>query len=269
MPVQRLFTDVLFWAQTELNEQRRQGKLALPMFSAASEHLYFEQVRLQADIEARPQIGLTALVSGCPGDDHFLAGRVAADLFRLGGWIVEFIGARADISEVLSYFKEKRAALLCLTVIKPEFAQDVKDLLVDTEDSSSKRNVILLGPAFAGPADPELPPDIRVLADFENLLSIARSLCGVFDAEDTLPLFLARLGATVQQARRSKHLSQQQLADAAHLDRAYISAVENGKQNISIGAIAKLARALDVGLDQLLRSDINHSPTLHRTRTVS
>ena len=47
-------------------------------------------------------------------------------------------------------------------------------------------------------------------------------------------------------------MSQQDLAQAADLDRAYLSSVEHGKQNISIGAISKLAKALNLTIEELL-----------------
>ena len=47
-------------------------------------------------------------------------------------------------------------------------------------------------------------------------------------------------------------MSQQALADAADLDRTYISAVEHGKQNVTVGAIVKLSLALKIPLNQLL-----------------
>ena len=48
--------------------------------------------------------------------------------------------------------------------------------------------------------------------------------------------------------------TQGQLAAAAELDRTYISGVENGKQNPTLGALMKLARALEVPLERLVLS---------------
>ena len=63
---------------------------------------------------------------------------------------------------------------------------------------------------------------------------------------------LQSLGRKVQEIRRDLGWNQQQLADNADLDRTYISAVEHGKQNLTLGAIVKLADALGVELVQLL-----------------
>ena len=47
-------------------------------------------------------------------------------------------------------------------------------------------------------------------------------------------------------------MTQQDLADASELDRTYISLVEHGKQNLSLGAVLKIANALEVPLSDLL-----------------
>ena len=60
------------------------------------------------------------------------------------------------------------------------------------------------------------------------------------------------MGQKVQEIRRDLGGNQQQLADSADLDRTYISALEHGKQNLTLGAIVKLADGLGVELKQLL-----------------
>jgi transcriptional regulator with XRE-family HTH domain len=64
--------------------------------------------------------------------------------------------------------------------------------------------------------------------------------------------YLQNMGQKVQEIRRDLGGNQQQLADSADLDRTYISAVEHGKQNLTLGAIVKLADGLGVELKQLL-----------------
>ena len=70
--------------------------------------------------------------------------------------------------------------------------------------------------------------------------------------EETLNSYLNELGGRILTLRKSNGMSQQALADAADLDRTYISAVEHGKQNVTVGAIVKLSLALKIPLNQLL-----------------
>lgn len=62
---------------------------------------------------------------------------------------------------------------------------------------------------------------------------------------------LLSFGQRVQKLRTDKHLSQEQLAEAAGLHRTYIGMVERAERNISLKNIAKIARALRVDMKEL------------------
>ena len=62
---------------------------------------------------------------------------------------------------------------------------------------------------------------------------------------------LAQFGQCLQNARTKRGLSQEKLAEAANLDRTYISLLERGKRNPSLLCIASLSRALDISLSEL------------------
>lgn len=57
---------------------------------------------------------------------------------------------------------------------------------------------------------------------------------------------LSAFGQKVQEVRRDKKLSQENLADLADLDRTYISSMERGKRNVSLLNIIKVANALTI-----------------------
>ncbi len=80
----------------------------------------------------------------------------------------------------------------------------------------------------------------------------ARSLLGLGVAKHTLDEYLKVLGDRIQTTRKGLRWSQQRLADEAGLDRTYISLVEGGKQNLTLGAVMKIADALEVTVDSLL-----------------
>jgi transcriptional regulator with XRE-family HTH domain len=61
------------------------------------------------------------------------------------------------------------------------------------------------------------------------------------------------VGQNVRRMRRAKGLSQEQLAFAAELHRTYISGVERGIRNPTVVIVARIAAALDVEADLLLR----------------
>ncbi len=65
-------------------------------------------------------------------------------------------------------------------------------------------------------------------------------------------LLLLKFGKQVRKFRLSKNLSQEGLADLADLHWTYISGIERGIRNISLKNIAKISKALDVKLKNLI-----------------
>lgn len=63
---------------------------------------------------------------------------------------------------------------------------------------------------------------------------------------------LMRFGQHIAQLRKNAEMSQEDLSARSELDRTYISGVERGKRNLSLGNILKLARALDTHPKNLL-----------------
>lgn len=63
---------------------------------------------------------------------------------------------------------------------------------------------------------------------------------------------LVEFGCRVRELREARGLSQERLAELAHLHRTYIGSVERGERNISLVNIHRIARALDVASSELL-----------------
>lgn len=66
----------------------------------------------------------------------------------------------------------------------------------------------------------------------------------------------AKIGNRIKELRDVKQMSQKDLAYASDLDRSYIASVENGKRNISIVNIEKIAIALGENLTTFFNSKI-------------
>lgn len=70
-------------------------------------------------------------------------------------------------------------------------------------------------------------------------------------ATDADPDLKVPLGTTIKSKRSELGLSQEELADRAGLHRTYISDVERGTRNVSLGSIEKLAAALGLSVSRL------------------
>lgn len=61
-----------------------------------------------------------------------------------------------------------------------------------------------------------------------------------------------RLGLRLQRLRQERGLSQEELADRSGLHRTYVSGVERGVRNPTITVLDKLAKGLEVTLQDLV-----------------
>ena len=60
------------------------------------------------------------------------------------------------------------------------------------------------------------------------------------------------LGLAVYELRKEKGLSQEKLALNADIDRRYMSDIENGKRNVSLDILERLAACLEIKVSELI-----------------
>ena len=63
---------------------------------------------------------------------------------------------------------------------------------------------------------------------------------------------LLALGSAIRRARKERGLSQENLALATSIDRAYAGAIERGEQNVGVMHLARIACALDMTITELM-----------------
>ncbi|TXN72841.1 helix-turn-helix transcriptional regulator [Methylobacterium sp. WL6] len=62
-----------------------------------------------------------------------------------------------------------------------------------------------------------------------------------------------RVGLNLQNARRQRGLSQEELAHLASVHQTYLSGVERGKRNPTIVVLDRIATVLDMDIEQLVQ----------------
>ena len=67
-----------------------------------------------------------------------------------------------------------------------------------------------------------------------------------------MDITLIRLGNIIKEKRKKTGLSQENFANKIGIDRTYYSAIENGKHNLSILQIKKIADGLNIKISELL-----------------
>ena len=72
----------------------------------------------------------------------------------------------------------------------------------------------------------------------------------VVTVEDAV--LMMRFGDRVRGARGAKGLTQGQVAERAGMSRSYLCRVEQGKVNVSVVSVARVATAIGVDVDELV-----------------
>jgi len=62
-----------------------------------------------------------------------------------------------------------------------------------------------------------------------------------------------KLGENLKRIRTEKGISQGDIARALEMDKSFVSNIENGKTNPTLATITKLAKAIGVSTDELLK----------------
>ncbi len=62
-----------------------------------------------------------------------------------------------------------------------------------------------------------------------------------------------KLGQNLKKIREQKGMTQGDICRALNLDRGYVSSVESGKRNPTLSTLKKLADALKIPVDELLK----------------
>jgi transcriptional regulator with XRE-family HTH domain len=65
-----------------------------------------------------------------------------------------------------------------------------------------------------------------------------------------------KIGVRLKELRNEKGLCQEKFSFICELDRTYIASIEQGKRNVSIANIEKIAKALDMSVYQFFNSDL-------------
>lgn len=72
-----------------------------------------------------------------------------------------------------------------------------------------------------------------------------------------------KIGSRIKKIRIKKKMSQADLAEAAHLSLPLISDIEHGKNQMLLSTFLKLAEALEVSTDVLLRPNVPESKVVY------
>jgi len=207
-----------------------------------------ERVRLSSP--RRLVHGKRVTVVCVAGEQHTLGAKMIAELLYVDGWAVDYLGPNVPADSLIQFITRTNPSLVAISMVLSDNNGTASAILAAVRIAIKDVPILLGGPAisteeigFAMGAD-------AIARDAVSAVSIARELVGIPNGE-SLDELLERVGAQIQSFRHRQGWSQKDLADSAGLDRTYVSAVENGKQNLTLAALHKLTSALGVNEDQI------------------
>lgn len=69
------------------------------------------------------------------------------------------------------------------------------------------------------------------------------------------------IGARIKEIRTGKRITQEQLAEKIDINPKYLSSIERGKENPTLDILIKIAKSLDVNLDDIFKLVQIEDPT--------
>ncbi|MYD37113.1 MAG: helix-turn-helix domain-containing protein [Dehalococcoidia bacterium] len=246
--------DILAPAQREIGELWFSGEINIGQEHLATMITLSVLDDLRNRRTPRTVIGLRVVVAPIVGDQHSIGGRFVAEFFGMDGWDVDFLGDAVPPNDLAAFVRDRRADVLALSATVSDNLPGVIETsraIQGLEESAP--SIILGGQALEGrSAKPESYGCDAIVTDAVDAVRVARRLVGLADSRPTLEQQLSALGASINAIRSRRRMTQKQLAEACGLDRTYISMVENGRQNLSFGALSRIANALDTPIGDLV-----------------
>lgn len=254
---EQLYLELVMAAVAQVGERWHQGELNVAQEHLATQIGLRQLERLRQCFRPRAKLHAVAVVTAVQGEMHWIGAKVVADFLYLDGWEVDFLGGDTPTSDLVEFVRQRAPQLVALSVTQPQSLAQARKAVQALKKLKPPPRVLVGGAALTGQARPTQTLGADGQAhDALDAVRLARELLPAkAQGRAALPDYLQALGKRVQALRKAMGWSQQQLADAAKLDRTYISAVEHGKQNLTLGAISKLADALGVPLAHLLAEE--------------
>jgi methanogenic corrinoid protein MtbC1/DNA-binding XRE family transcriptional regulator len=224
-----------------------------------SEHLATQIVLKQLDqlrfVHSAPARHLwhRVLVACVEGEEHFIGARMFADLCVAMGWTVDYLGPNTPTESIVDMARERKSRLVALSATMAGGVEHVQRGVEKLTALAETPQVIVGGQAVAKMA-PWRAGNVQcnVAGDILQGIELARTLLRRDRPKAVLREYLLDLGRRVRELRSQKAWTQEQLAEASHVTRVCIVAVEGGKQNVSMDIVVRIANALETAPEQLL-----------------
>lgn len=249
-----VYLEVLGPALEEVGDAWVRGDLNIGDEHLATSITLQQIARVQDAVPARDGAGASVVVAAVEGEWHSVATRMIADLFAMEGWDVAHLGENMPAAEIVALAEARKADLVVLSLSHPDRLPAARRTVAMLKAMENAPAVFVGGKGLPPTAEGGALPADLVTSDPIEAIQTARELLGLGRERLSLEGHLQVLGRRVQELRKARGWSQQKLAAEAGLDRTYLGTVEQGRQNVTIGAALRLADALETTLQELIEA---------------
>jgi len=249
-----IYVEILMPAQVALGDLWHEGKISVAQEHLGTQITVDQMSRLRAIAPERDCNGFRVVVSSIEGDFHIIGARVVSDFLSLDGWQVDFLGIDTPNESLVDFVSARKSHIVAIGVSAKHFLPKLQTLISKLRAITPAPKILLGGGEWLKNSEEiaALSPD-AIATDAYSAVKESRRIMNLDSNIVDLHHYLRKIGNKISQLRKTQKLSQGELADASALDRAYISAVENGKQNITIGALLRIANALGIQLEEIIQ----------------
>jgi methylmalonyl-CoA mutase cobalamin-binding domain/chain len=247
-----IYIDIIFPALVEIGELWSQGQMSIAEEHVCTEITKSAMAVISQKIKHKNANGLKAVLACVKGETHYLGAKMFADFLTWDGWSCDFLGQDNPPSTISEWVGKVNPTIVGLSIC----IGDHFDSLVDTINQMRSNNEeikIVVGGILSEFHKDKLK-EMDVLNVFSNPIEALDWIRPTFLQRNQSLLveeYLLTVGKRIKQIRNASGINQQELADKSDLDRTYISAVENGRQNISLSVTLRIAQALNTSVEKI------------------
>ena len=238
--------------QQRIGEMWHDGEIDIAQEHLSTEITLTQMERLRARIPIAEMNGFSVLVTTVEGEAHFIGARMIADLLQSVGWEVHYLGPETPRHSLVEYVDKKNIDLVLLSFTRDEALSELQETIGSLRQFNSLMPVIVGGAASRLSEEQIRDSGADVITDPIALMMYARGIVGDSFDDYSLDRHLEKIGDRIQRMRKNNEWSQQELADNSGLDRTYISGLENGHQNLTLGALVKLTNGFGVSIEAII-----------------